>query len=582
MADTVSQEKSGKFIPALHESINRCRKISEPALIKQQEILAEYANGWYTKDARIRRPLNMVARAINLLIPLLCSRNPKAMVRPRVVQLTPYAETLRLTLNHLIQKIRLSDTLRETVLNSLTYMGVLKTGITSGGPKYTDELGYLHDNGQIFCDTIYPEDYFFDTTARKREEMDFEGNWFYVPLEFITDSGLYKNYDKLSDAYTNWDKYAAKKVAEDSRNLKVDTFKPYVKLGEVWLPGENVLITIPAEGQGDKPLRVVEYNGPISGPYDTLSFCTFPESILPIAPLFNNLDLHYLINIMARKMARQANREKKVLAYQGNSAEDAERVVNAVDGASVKVDDINAIKEVEYGGTADASYQYIAWLMQGWSQQGANMNLMGGQSADSPTLGQDQMLMANASTVVDDMVAAVYELAQKVLFKMAFYVFTDPLMDITVSKRVGGLEDIPVHVTADSREGDFWSYNFDVEPYSMQRMNPNVRMRKMMELTTGLIIPTAQMSAMQGATLKVPNLVKSIARDMDMTDGEIDNFYDTGQVNSNTGPYPQNPQKFPTQPNDMNGASEASQELNLMQQQNANAEKPSPPNTNNI
>ena len=90
------------------------------------------------------------------------------------------------------------------------------------------------------------------------------------------------------------------------------------------------------------------------------------------------------------------------------------------------------------------------------------------------------------------------------------------------------------------------------------------------------------MAAMQGATLKVPNLVKSIARDMDMTDGEIDNFYDTGQVNTNTGPYTQNPQKFPTHPNDMGGASEASQELNLMQQQNSNAEKSSPPNSNNM
>lgn len=583
---TLDNKGNVSMVGTLQEAIKQCRKQIEAPLMKQQEILAEYSNGWYSSETRTRRPLNMVARAINILLPLLVSKNPRAMVRPRVIQLAPYAETLRLTLNHLVEKIKLGGTLREAVLNALTYMGIVKTGICAGGPRIKDAFGYTHDSGQIFCDIIYPEDYFFDISARRRDEVDFEGNWFYVPYDYISDpQNGFKNIEHLQKAYTESDKLSAKKISEDRRGKKIETIKPYVKLAEVWIPGENIVVTIPEEGQGTEVLKVVDYSGPISGPYDTLSLSTFPESIIPVAPLFINLDLHYLINIMARKMARQANREKKVLAYQGNAADDATSVVNSKDGDSVKVDDINAMKEIEYGGTADASYQWVEWLKNNYSEQGSNLNLMSGLKAQSPTLGQEQMLQANSMAIVDDMVDAVHTLVRNILHKMSYYVFTDPLMDITVSKRVSGIGEIPVKVTADTREGDFWDYNFDVEPYSMQRMNPTLRTRRLMEITTGLILPTMQLAAMQGAMLDVPNLVKAVCRDMDLTDSEIDEIYKT--VTSGTqslGPYQQLPQKLPVGGvGDQQGASGASRDLNAMQQINrTGGEQPSPSNTNNL
>lgn len=579
MAENTSNPETN-LVTRLHNAINTCNKIVKPPLEKQREILNEYANGWYSSKQRTRKPLNMISRAINLLLPLLASRNPRAMVRPRVVQLTPFADTLRLTLNHLSEKTHLGTTLEQVVLYALVYMGIIKTGIAAGGPKVKDAQGYFHDSGQLFCDIIHPEDYFFDVSARIREEMDFEGNWYYVPFEYIADSGKFENYDKLVPAYSSWDKLSAKKISEDSRNFRLDTIKPYVKIGEVWIPGENILMTIPQTGQGSKPLRVQDYVGPVSGPYDTLCFNTFPESIIPIAPLFTNLDLHYLINIMARKMARQANREKKILAYQGTAADDAERITNATDGATARVDDINAMKEVEYGGTADASYTWIQWLVGKWSEQLGNANLIGGIQAQSPTLGQDQMLLANASASIDYMIDKVHGLIRNMFNKMAWYVFTDPLMDITVSKRVAGLAEIPVRITADTREGDFWSYNFDVEPYSMQRMSPTSRRNSIMQLTTGIIVPLANMIQAQGGIIDVAKLVKSISRDTDLTDAEIDEFFKTVYTNTDLGPY------SPTKGvvggikgvGDQLGASPASRAVNLSQQQARAGGQPSPPN----
>ena len=565
------------IVTALHEGIKACNKVCEPALEKKQALLTEYANGWYSNTPTSRRPMNMVARAVKLLMPLLASKNPQAMTRARIVELSPAAEILRLTLNHLSGKIRLGATLREVVLNALFYMGIIKKGICTGGPQIKDAYGIYHDSGQLFCDSVHPEDYKFDISARKKEELDWEMNWFYVPAEYIFDSGMYSNYDKLSIAYGKDIKNSAEGIAKG--NIKhFDSLKPYVRLGEVYIPSENVLLTIPDEGEGTQPIRTVDYTGPVGGPFDLLSFDTFPESIVPIAPLFVNLDLHYFINIMTRKMARQANREKKVLAYQGNASEDAERIANASDGDSVKVDDINAIKEIEYGGTADASYKWVEWLNARWSEQLGNANLIGGLKAEAGTLGQEQMMLANASAGIDDMIGQVHNLLKGIFETFAFHIFTDPFLDITVSKRKAGLYNIPVRLTADTREGDFWSYNWDVEPYSMQRMNPQMRMRRIMEIVQGIIIPTLPLAMQQGVQLNVPQLVKSISRDMDLTDSEIDEFYNViAKAQSSLGPY--QPSKGVS---DASGASGASRELNSIQQGNKSGGKPSPPNTNNI
>ena len=574
---TLDNKGTKDLVATFYEGIRMCDKVCEPALAKKQDLLTEYANGWYSNTPTSRRPLNMVARAVNLLLPLLASQNPKAMTRARIVELAPAAEILRLTLNHLSDKIRIGDTLREVVLNALFYMGIIKKGLCDGGPRIKDALGVYHDSGQLFCDSIHPEDYKFDISARKREELDWEGNFYYIPAEQIFDSGMYSNYDKLSIAYGKDLKNSAEEIAKGNIN-HFNSMTPYVRLCEIYVPSENVLLTLPDEGQGTHPIRTTDYTGPVGGPFDTLSFNLFPESIIPIAPLFVNLDLHYFINIMTRKMARQANREKKILAYQGNASGDAERISDSEDGATVKVDDINAIKEIEYGGTGDASYKWVEWLNGKWSEQLGNANLIGGLKAEAGTLGQEQMMLANASAVIDDMAGQVHKLLKGVFGTFAFHIFTDPFLDITVSKRKAGLYNIPVHLTADTREGDFWSYNFDVEPYSMQRMNPQMRMRKIMEIVTGIIIPTLPIAMQQGIQLNVAQLVKSISRDTDLTDSEIDEFYNVAaKAQSSFGPY--QPQKGAS---DAMGASGASKELNSIQQSNRAAGKPSPPNTNNI
>ena len=153
------------LVTSLHKGIRVCRQITKPMLNHRARILEEYANGFFEDKPHVKKPLNKVYRALSILVPWLASQNPKAMIRPRLIQLKPFADTYRLTLNYLSDKIDFGITLKELVLDGLTYIGITKTGLAQGGPEIEDVLGYLHDAGQIYTDRVDPEDYLFDCVA---------------------------------------------------------------------------------------------------------------------------------------------------------------------------------------------------------------------------------------------------------------------------------------------------------------------------------------------------------------------------------------------------------------------------------
>jgi hypothetical protein len=86
------------------------------------------------------------------------------------------------------------------------------------------------------------------------------------------------------------------------------------------------------QGTGAEFLRVARTTGRTSGPYHMLGFTPVSDNILPLPPRAIWYDLHTLGNRIARKLARQAERLKRVLAYEGKAAEDDAEIAEADDG----------------------------------------------------------------------------------------------------------------------------------------------------------------------------------------------------------------------------------------------------------
>jgi hypothetical protein len=486
----------------------------------RKKMLKQYAAGWYENKVGENQPMNLIDRGVNIVAPYLVSQNPKVMIDPKrgLKASRSFARTFELALEHLFHEINFAqDTLRPSVIGSLFGMGIVKTGISTGYQVEID--GYRKDVGQPYADNIEFDDYIGDFRARVRQENYIEGNSYSLPYDFVVDSGLYKHYDNLS---FQRDRMKDKETAPENIAKKHmipfeyrDELKKTVWLNDIWIPEEGIIITVPEEGQGTKIMRTVEYDGPEYGPYDVLGYKYFPNSIIPIPPVYGWLNFNSIINRLVTKMKDQAEREKKVMLYEMGSADDAELIKNTADGFTAGVKNTDAFKEVEFGGVAETNFSFISYLEQQYSIQGGNLYTIGGRESQADTLGQEQMLQANASKQLQDMVLQVHTFTRNIVKKLAWYLWSDPYIQIPVVKELSELK-LKVSYTPDVREGDFFDYGFDIEPYSMAQMSPEMRFQRLMQLVSGVVLPTAQIAAAQGSMLNVNELVKECARFLDV------------------------------------------------------------------
>lgn len=549
---------------------------TKPMRSTSKKMLEHYASGFYSNNQMANvQPLNLIDRAVSILAPYLIGGPPKLMidVKRGLESNRPFARTLELALEHLFREISLhSKTLRPAVINSLFNMGLTKCGIAKA--KEVEIFGYMHDVGQPYCDTFGFDDYIGDVAARNREEMEIEGHEYTLSEEAVKTSGLFRHWDKLKpDCEIDGTSTRPFDISRssDGQGANLQSLYRYVRLQDIWLPKEGIIITIPLRGQGNKIMRTVEWDGPESGPFDTLAYKYFPESCIPIPPAYTWMPYNSTINTLVRKMKRQAEREKKFVAYDTAMAQDMKNVTNVPDGSTVGVKSVDSMKEIEMGGVSDSNWPFVQWMEQQFSLAGGNLYTIGGRQTQADTLGQEQMLQANASKQLEDMVQQVHQFTKSISEKLGWFMWSNPLIPIPVIKSVAGY-DIEVVFSDETKEGDFYDYAWDIEPYSMTKQSPTVRYQTLMQLISQVVLPTAQIAASQGSMLNVTELVKEAGRFLDVRN--MDRWWIPGM--------PQETQMNPYQPQQGDaksgqadgrfsaGDSDASNQSNLSQQQGRN------------
>jgi hypothetical protein len=502
------------FTRRLQRATKAWDKMMEPMLDHRKKMFIYYASGYYgDEDSRKwLHILNLIDRGVSILVPFLAGQNPKVLVSSKPPQLRGWAYTSQLALNHLLQELDASKTcFRPAVRNSLFGMGIVKVGLAKSGEV---ELGgYFHDVGQPYCDIIDDADYVGDVSAKRRAAFEFEGHRYRLPTKYAKEFFGKKFADSIKPDFKLFGDRSPESIAKDQVNEEAfRTLKDYSEFYDLWLPDENVIVTLRPEGKGSRILRTVEYEGPEGGPFEVLGYNYFPETPIPVPPVYHWLDMDTMVNVLANKMKHQAERNKTVLAYEDAGAEDAENIAQTPDGGTCRVSDIDRIKEVKYGGVNEENYKWVDWILHHWSRQAYNADTLGGRSTMAETLGQEQMLLANASRAIYDMAGEVHEFTKKVIRRLAWYLWTDPLVDIPVIKRVSGLGDLPATFSQSAREGDFYDYNFDIEPYSMKRESPDMKGQKLLQFVSQWVLPTAPIAAQQGNQIDINIITKDLAK----------------------------------------------------------------------
>jgi len=120
-----------------------------------------------------------------------------------------------------------------------------------------------------------------------------------------------------------------------------------------------------------------------------------------------------------------------------------------------------------------------------------------------------------------------------------------------------------------AKEGDFYDFNFDIEPYSMRRTNPDMKAQKLMMFLQGWILPTLQIAAAQGNQIDMNIVTRDLAKYFDIE--SIDGWYRSA-VPTDVAMNPYNPQQGQVAPGVSDGRlgleGAASRMANLAQQQN--------------
>jgi len=518
-----NQRAEKTAVERLRRGLRMCQTKLEKFRTERVRMLEAFVGAHYGAVTSQRLPMNVLAGAVLSLVPNLISGRPRAYCDGKTPEARQRAALLAHDLDQWAKDDGFEEVLRLVVLDAMFGPGLFWVGLGQGGERLSvgDLFGDAAsegeiDTGKVVAERVSLDDYVIDPLAKRRSAAQFEGHIAELDFGMIQDSPLYANKEYLRPDggpelldRTDRAEYLSREKTMIRENL-VDVVRVY----ELYLPrgfdgraGKPLLLTLPLEDQGDLPLRIEPYDGPEGGPYVELTYHEVPDNAFGLAPAMVYYDLHAEINRYARKMFRHIDREKILLLYERAVAgEDAAEIRGASDGDVLGVKDVKAFQEVRMGGAGTERTAMLNALLDFFSQQAGNSDLIAGTDETAPTLGQTQILVGNTQVRIEAMRQAVKRAAKAVYEKVAFYRYHDPLHDVTLLHRPEGFDDdIRVDWNPEERaEAEFGDYDVDIEAQSFRPPTPEQAAEK--------LINAARLGVEFGVQLDGEALIRRVAQ----------------------------------------------------------------------
>jgi len=478
------------------------------------------------------RPLNMVYQQLESVIPYIVTQNPTADISTYEDMLHGFTYRLERVMEWLMDEIGLAQTFQRLFMDAMIGLGVLKCG-HDAGRKRPFRRGTMAYRPYV-CD-VSLDNLVMDPDAMLRDECRFMGDKYPVDREWAQDTWP-QMADRIAASVDSDENKHARKLTQKGDHS--EALYQQFRVIDIWLPAPNpigknqaVIVTVPAEGPEGTMQPLESINSDDWGPYETLGLSPVPDNNMPLAPITALAALDELINAGGRKLQRQYEREKTILTAESAAEKDAKRVMNASDGSVVLVDNVDRIKEQTFGGANEKGYVFTQFLMEMFSRQGGNTNLLGGIATQSKTLGQDQILAENSSLRILSMKTKLYDVARRVMRRLAKNIMQDTEIDVVLKPiisedlraLVGGPAERFTAMGRDESMAHYEDFIFDIEPYSMEPEDPQKRIANLLLLVNQVILPTLQLSAMQGRMPNIPALVETVGKELRVR--ELDAIY---------------------------------------------------------
>jgi len=490
----------GKLRTAVESSI---RKLAFPREKRIESVRQFVGMHYFEKGAQKRVPTNMLELAVTIYVRRLAARSPRAMVTTPVPNLRPFATNMGLALNQIPEEIGLDQTLRHAVIEAIFGIGVVKVGIASTGRTM---LGHVY--GESFVDLVSLDDYFLDMTAKKFKTIQFEGDDYWIPLDVARDMA---GNDKLeADKHTTTGSEGEERAEGVSTDESVDVYGEKVHVRDVWLPDTGQLVTYGVTSK--EQFNLVNWDGPIAGPYHKLGFSDVPGNLLPLPPVALMRDLHELGNSLFRKLAQQAEDKKTVAAFQGGQDDDVAALKKAKDGEGMAYHGQKP-EQITVGGIDQPTLAIFLQCRDLFSYFAGNLDSLGGLSPVADTVGQEQLTSEAASARIAFMEKQTVTFVKGIYKSLAWYEWTDVVRKRTLQKPIANTSIVVQSIWSyETRDGDFLDYNLDIDVYSMQEDTPATKLQKIGQALERFIFPNLPMIQQQGGQLDFRELMALIAK----------------------------------------------------------------------
>jgi hypothetical protein len=513
---------------------------------KRIDAVKQYVGKHYMEHGSKKiMPINISKLAIDIYLRQLIARAPRVLVTTKRGDLKATAANFELALNQIPDEIQLGKTLKKFVLEALFGMGIVKVGLAAS----KEIVGQPY--GQPFVDNVTLDNYFCDMTAVSFDNIQYEGNDYWMDYKEFMDSGIVdKKYRKdcKPDDYTTNGPDGSERAEGITNRSSADVYKDRIWLRDVWLPQEGLVLTYGVTSK--KKFDVREWEGPDRGMYVKLGYTNVPGNLLPLPPVSIWYDLNELCNALLRKIGREADAYKRVLGFDGSDDAGVTAFKEATDGGGIKYTGRQP-QNLEAGGVDPRTLATFLQMKQLTSYIAGNLDSLGGLSAMSQTIGQDQLLAASASAQLQDMAGTTVDAIKDIFYMLAYYEWTDPIKERELEKKIPDMGDmsIPVKWNKDEKQGDFDLYDLDIDVYSMQDNSPQTMLQKIGAVVNQYIMPLMPLIQQKGGVVDVEKILKDVAKYSDTC--EYVSFADDlpESMQGAQGPsYTSTAQKTPEQP----------------------------------
>ncbi len=173
-----------QFSIAVSQGFDRNRSFARARAM----FIKEYVGKYYAKTYGLtgEEPINLIFNTIRAMVPNLVMKSGVNKVGTEIIPYRDYAYLLGLGLDKLDHKIEYKETLRAAIVDAFFLMGILKTGLATGG-KLLNFGDVLVDEGQIYTDNVDFDDFVFDPVCKDFRNAAFPGDRNRVPRQILLD-----------------------------------------------------------------------------------------------------------------------------------------------------------------------------------------------------------------------------------------------------------------------------------------------------------------------------------------------------------------------------------------------------------